>query len=170
MKTLVLILLAFSCLSCSNSAGREKVSSAKDVGRTNATEHSETQNRLEKQRQGTRAERGEQLNERSKQPDDQTKKVILQYRMALDAVFPSSFVLVHEKSISTPIRIKWDLPNAQLKEKLAFDTLIRELEKKEINGVEFECRAEQLPTDELRVLTVPRPTKKGQERLEEYHR
>lgn len=170
MKALVIILMAFSCLSCSSTTSSGKVPSIRDGDLTNSVDNSVPQERLEEkdERQGRQVETGKHLKEQLKRPDNQKKNVILQYRMKLDAVFPSSFVLVTENAISVPLRIVWDLPDGKRKEKQAFDALIRELEKKEINGVEFECRAEQLPTGELRVLTVPQLTKKGRERIKEH--
>ena len=52
-----------------------------------------------------------------------------------------------------------DQREAQTKQKKEFDDLIKKLEGKKINGVEFECKGEWLTKGyKLRVTTVPQPT------------
>jgi hypothetical protein len=168
MKALVIILMAFSCLSCSSRTNEEKVSSTREVGQTSPINNAETRKRLEEQskREDNQTETQEHLGEQDQQPDNQTKKIVLQYRTAGDAVFSSGFVEVREMGLSGPVKIKWDLPTkAEWEKKQAFDELICDLEKKEINGVEFECQAGVLPTGGLRVTTVPQLTREGRERI-----
>jgi hypothetical protein len=95
--------------------------------------------------------------------------VTLQYRVALDAVAPSRFVAVSDRGISVPLEVTWDLPNtdAHRKQKAQFDELIRSLEAKGINGVEFECRGEWLLRGaSLRITIVPELTEAGKKRIE----
>lgn len=97
---------------------------------------------------------------------DRTERVTLQYRVARDAIAPSRFVAVSDKGISGPLEITWDLPKADDKKKEEIDTLIRRLEEKQINGVEFECKGEWLMREAiLRVTTVPQLTEKGKNRI-----
>jgi len=94
---------------------------------------------------------------------------MLQYRVARDAVAPSRFVAVSDKGISAPLDITWDLPKAEdQKKKKEFDALIKKLEEKQINGVEFECKGEWLMRGAiLRVTTVPQLTEEGKRRITE---
>jgi len=93
---------------------------------------------------------------------------MLQYRVARDAVAPSRFVAVSDKGISAPLEITWDLPKEENKKKKEFDALIKKLEDKQINGVEFECKAEWLMRGAiLRVTTVPQLTEEGKKRITE---
>lgn len=110
---------------------------------------------------------------------DRTEKVTLQYRMARDAIAPSKFVAVIDGGISLPLELIWDLPKpedkekkeAQDKQKKRFDNLIRRLEEKGINGVEFECTGEWLLKGfKLRVTSVPQPTEAGERRIKENER
>jgi hypothetical protein len=98
----------------------------------------------------------------------ETEKVTLQYRVARDAVAPSRFVAVSDKGISAPLHITWDLPKAEDKKRGEFDALIKTLEDKQINGVEFECMGEWLMRGAtLRVTTVPQLTEEGKKRITE---
>src|SRR5262245_48171608 len=108
--------------------------------------------------------------EKDKKKADPTEKVTLQYRIARDAFAPSRFVAVIDGGISLPLVVSWDLPKpkdktkkeAWEKQKKEFDDLIKKLEAKEINGVEFECRGEWLKKGfKLRITTVPQPTEAG---------
>jgi hypothetical protein len=82
-----------------------------------------------------------------------TEKVTLQYRAALDAVAPSKFVALIDGGMSVPLEVTWDLPQseggekqeAKQKQKKQFDDLIKTLEEKGINGVEFECKGRVAP-------------------------
>lgn len=106
--------------------------------------------------------------EKPKEKADQTERVTLQYRVARDAFAPSRFVAVKDKGISAPLDITWDLPKAEEKKKEEFDTLIKKLEDKQINGVEFECKGEWLMRGTiLRVTTVPQLTDDGKKRITE---
>ncbi len=97
-----------------------------------------------------------------------TERVRLQYRVARDAIAPSRFVAVSDRGISGPLDITWDVPKTQQKEKEEFDALIKRLEEKEINGVEFECTGEWVMREAiLRVTTVPQLTEKGKKRIAE---
>jgi len=59
-----------------------------------------------------------------------------------------------------------DQREAQTKQKKEFDDLIKKLEGKKINGVEFECKGEWLTKGyKLRVTTVPQPTEAGKKRI-----
>jgi len=107
--------------------------------------------------------------EKAKEKADRTKAVTLQYRVARDAVAPSRFVVVTDKGISAPLDIRWDLPSGQEKKKGDFDALIKKLEERQINGVEFECRGEWLKGEGiLRVTTVPQLTEIGKKRIREH--
>jgi hypothetical protein len=107
--------------------------------------------------------------EKAKERADRAEAVTLQYRVARDAVAPSRFVVVTDKGISAPLDIRWDLPTAEEKKKGEFDTLIKKLEERQINGVEFECRGEWLMGGAmLRVTTVPQLTEKGKKRIKEH--
>jgi len=107
--------------------------------------------------------------EKAKEKADRTKAVTLQYRVARDAVAPSRFVVVTDKGISAPLDSRWDLPSGQEKKKEEFDTLIKKLEERQINGVEFECRGEWLKGGAiLRVTTVPQVTEIGKKRIAEH--
>lgn len=109
--------------------------------------------------------------EKGERRADRTERVTLQYRVARDAIAPSRFVAVSEKGISGPLRITWDLPKAEEKEKEEFDALIKRLEEKQINGVEFECKGEWVMRGAiLRVTTVPQVTEKGKKRITEVAR
>jgi hypothetical protein len=106
--------------------------------------------------------------EKAKEKAGQTEKVTLQYRVARDAFAPSRFVAVSDKGISAPLEITWDLPKEENKKKKEFDALIKKLEDKQINGVEFECKAEWLMRGAiLRVTTVPQLTEAGKKRITE---
>jgi hypothetical protein len=97
---------------------------------------------------------------------DRTERVTLQYRVARDAIAPSRFVAVSDKGISGPLDITWDLPKAEEKKREEFDALIKKLEDKQINGVEFECKGEWLMRGAiLQVTTVPQLTKEGKKRI-----
>jgi hypothetical protein len=105
---------------------------------------------------------------KAKERAGRTERITLQYRVARDAVAPSRFVAVSDKGISAPLHITWDLPKAEDKKKEKFDALIKTLEDKQINGVEFECKGEWLMTGAiLRVTTVPQLTEEGKKRITE---
>ncbi|MDZ4339754.1 MAG: hypothetical protein U1B94_05995 [candidate division NC10 bacterium] len=107
--------------------------------------------------------------EKAKERADRAEAVTLQYRVARDAVAPSRFVVVTDKGISAPLDIRWDLPRGEEKKKEEFDTLIKKLEDRQINGVEFECRGEWLKGGAiLRVTAVPQLTEKGKKRIREH--
>jgi len=107
--------------------------------------------------------------EKAEDKADRTEGVTLQYRVARDAVAPSRFVVVTDKGISAPLDIRWDLPRGEEKKKEEFDTLIKKLEDRQINGVEFECRGEWLKGGAiLRVTAVPQLTEKGKRRIAEH--
>ena len=107
--------------------------------------------------------------EKAEEKADRTEAVTLQYRVARDAVAPSRFVAVTDKGISAPLDIRWDLPTAEEKKKGELDALIKKLEERQINGVEFECRGEWLMGGAmLRVTTVPQLTEKGKKRIKEH--
>ena len=107
--------------------------------------------------------------EKAKERADRAEAVTLQYRVARDAVAPSRFVVVTDKGISAPLDIRWDLPRGEEKKKEEFDTLIKKLEDRQINGVEFECRGEWLKGEGiLRVTTVPQLTEIGKKRIREH--
>lgn len=104
--------------------------------------------------------------EKAKEKAGRAEKVTLQYRVARDAVAPSRFVAVSDKGMSAPFDITWDLPKAEEKKKEEFDALIKTLEDKQINGVEFECKGEWLMGGAiLRVTTVPQLTNEGKKRI-----
>ena len=106
--------------------------------------------------------------EKAKEKAGRTEKVTLQYRVARDAVASSRFVAVSDKGISAPLNITWDLPKEENKKKKVFDALIKKLEDKQINGVEFECKAEWLMRGAiLRVTAVPQLTEEGKKRITE---
>src|SRR3972149_11673691 len=103
--------------------------------------------------------------EEAKEKAGRTEKVTLQYRVARDAVAPSRFVAVSDKGISAPLDITWGLLKADEKKKEEFDALIKILEEKQINGVEFECKGEWLMSGAiLRGTTVSRLTGEGKTR------
>lgn len=107
--------------------------------------------------------------EKAKEKAERTEKVTLQYRVARDAFAPSRFVAVSDKGISGPLDITWDLPKAEDQKKKEFDALIKKLEDKQINGVEFECKGEWLMRGAtLRVTTVPQLTEEGKKRIAEH--
>ena len=117
--------------------------------------------------------------ERGQEKAHVTEKVTLQYRVARDAFAPSRFVAVVNGGISVPVELTWDLPNpggkkqreAQARQRGQFDDLIKKLEAKVINGVEFECIAEWLVRGvKLRVTSVPQPTEAGKRRIQENER
>jgi len=106
--------------------------------------------------------------EKAKEKAGRTEKVTLQYRVARDAVAPSRFVAVSDKGISAPLDITWDLPKAEDQKKKEFDALIKKLEDKQINGVEFQCKGEWVERGAiLRVTTVPQLTEEGKKRVTE---
>ena len=106
--------------------------------------------------------------EKAKEKAGRTEKVTLQYRVARDAVAPSRFVAVSDKGISAPLDITWDLPKAEDQKKEEFDALIKRLEDKQINGVEFDCKGEWLMRGAiLRVTSVPQLTEEGKKRIKE---
>jgi len=117
--------------------------------------------------------------EKDKQKAGPTEKVTLQYRIALDAIAPSKFVALIDGGMSVPLELSWDLPQpespakreAQQKQKKQFDDMIKTLEEKGINGVEFACSGEWLHKGfRLRVTSVPQPTAAGQRRIKENER
>ena len=112
--------------------------------------------------------------QKGKEKADPREKVTLQYRIAWDAFAPSKFVAVIDGGITLPLELSWDLAKledqdqreAQTKQKKEFDDLIKKLEDKKINGVEFECKGEWLTKGyKLRVTTVPQPTEAGKKRI-----
>jgi hypothetical protein len=118
--------------------------------------------------------------EKGKEKADPTEKVTLQYRVgrgvARDAFAPSKFVAVIDGGITLPLELSWDLVKledqdqreAQEKQKKEFDDLIKKLEDKGLNGVEFECKGEWLTKgSKLRVTSVPQPTEAGKKRIRE---
>ena len=105
---------------------------------------------------------------------DPTEKVTLLYRVARDAFAPSKFVAVIDGGVSLPLEVTWDLPKldakdkreAQEKQKAKFEELLKALEVKQINGVEFECRGEWTKKGfKLRITTVPEPTEAGKKTI-----
>lgn len=105
------------------------------------------------------------------------EKVTLQYRVAKDAFAPSKFVAIIDKGTTLPLQMTWDLAkaagkeakDAQDKAKKEFDDLIKKLEDREINGVEFECKGEWLKRGfKLRVTTVPELTEAGKKRIKDH--
>src|SRR5262249_3448683 len=114
--------------------------------------------------------------EKGKEKADPTEKVTLQYRVAQDAFAPSKFVALIDGGITLPLKLSWDLPKledqdkreSQAKQKKEFDELIKKLEDKKINGVEFECKGEWLTKgSKLRVTSVPQPTAAGKKRIQD---
>src|SRR3972149_3603578 len=106
--------------------------------------------------------------EKAKEKAGRTGKVTLQYRVARDAFAPSRFVAVSDKGISAPLDITWDIPKAEEIKKGELDALIKKLEEKQINGVEFERKGERLMSGAiLRVTTVPQLTEEGKKRITE---
>ena len=112
--------------------------------------------------------------QKGKEKADPREKVTLQYRIAWDAFAPSKFVAVIDGFITLPLKLSWDLAKleeqdqreAQTKQKKEFDDLIKKLEDKKINGVEFECKGEWLTKGyKLRATTVPQPTEAGKKRI-----
>ncbi len=94
---------------------------------------------------------------------DADEKVTLQYRVKTDAVAPSQFIAFHDGGASPFLKITWDIPGDQKEE---LDTLLRELERKQINGVEFVCRGQWLKRGALlRVTTMPQLTENGKKRM-----
>jgi hypothetical protein len=94
--------------------------------------------------------------------------------VALDAFAPSKFVALTDGRMSLPLELRWDLPKlddqdkreAQQKQKKEFDDLIKKLEAKGINGLEFECQGEWLKKGrQLRVTSVPQPTDTSKKRI-----
>jgi hypothetical protein len=101
------------------------------------------------------------------------EKVTLQYRVARDAFAPSRFIAVIGDGVSPPLELVWDLHQtaAHEKKKAQFDDLIRSLEAKQINGVEFECRAEWIQYGaKLRITTVPELSASGTKRIQDRSR
>jgi hypothetical protein len=112
-------------------------------------------------------------------PKAAAEKVTLQYRVARDAFAPSQFVVVSDGGISPPVVLTWNLlksnekgeREAQERQKARFDQLIRDLEARQINGVEFECRCELIPDRAtLRIMTVPELTAAGRKRIRDSRR
>ena len=112
--------------------------------------------------------------EKGKEKAAPTEKFTLQYRVAWDAFAPSKFVAVIDGGLTLPLQVSWDLPKltdedkkeAQEKQKKEFDDLIKMLEAKKINGVEFECQGEWLiKGSKLRLTTVPQPTESGKKTI-----
>jgi hypothetical protein len=108
--------------------------------------------------------------ERDKRKAGPTERITLQYRVARDAFAPSRFVAVIAGGISLPLELIWDLPmpmeknerQAQERQKAEFNALIKSLEGKQINGVEFDCSGVWLQKGtKLRITTVPQPTESG---------
>ena len=117
---------------------------------------------------------GAPAQEKGKEKADPREKVTLQYRIAWDAFAPSRFVAVIDGFITLPLKLSWDLAKledqgqreAQEKQKKEFDDLIKKLEDKGLNGVEFECKGEWLTKGyKLRVTTVPQPSEAGKKRI-----
>jgi hypothetical protein len=115
--------------------------------------------------------------EKDKDKADKTEKVTLEYRTARDAYAPSKFIAVSDKGASAPLKVAWDLPKPddkvkkelQDRRKKEFDDLIKKLEEKGINGVEFECEGEWLDRGfRLRLTTVPQLTEAGKKRIKEH--
>jgi len=76
--------------------------------------------------------------------------------------------------MSIPLELIWDLPmavekderQAQERQKTEFDALIKHLEAKQINGVEFDCSGEWVQKGaKLRITTVPQPTETGKRKI-----
>jgi hypothetical protein len=112
--------------------------------------------------------------ERDKSKADRTERIMLQYRVARDAFAPSKFVAVIDVGMSIPLELIWDLPVpaakderlAQERQKTEFDALIKHLEAKQINGVEFDCSGEWVQKGtKLRITTVPQPTETGKRKI-----
>jgi hypothetical protein len=107
--------------------------------------------------------------------NDQSEKITLQYRVARDAFAPSRFVAVVDGGISAPLELVWDLPSlddkrkseAQGRQKKEFDDLIKQLEQKSLNGVEFESTGVWEPGFRFRLTSVPRVSEAGKRTLEE---
>lgn len=101
--------------------------------------------------------------------------VTIQYRVARDAYAPSQFVALIDGGMSPPLEVVWDLGagserhdrDALGERKSEFDRLIRDLEARGINGVEFSCQGEWLIEGaRLRLTSVPEPTDAGKEQIE----
>lgn len=115
--------------------------------------------------------------EKGKGRAERTQKVTLQYRVKLDSLMPSSFLAVKAKDLTGPVKLIWDIPAAEAQKKKQFEALIKRLEEKSINGVEFECQGEWLKPDlnaapqrfehPLRVTSVPQPTEVAKKRINE---
>jgi hypothetical protein len=112
--------------------------------------------------------------ERDRPKADPTERITLQYRVARDAFAPSKFVALIDGGMSIPLELIWDLPVpaakdeglAQERQKTEFDALIKHLEAKQINGVEFDCRGEWVQKGtRLRITTVPQPTETGKRKI-----
>jgi hypothetical protein len=104
---------------------------------------------------------------------DSIETITLQYRVAQDAFAPSRFIAVIGDAISPPLELVWDLPQTAAHEnkKAQFDDLIRSLEAKQINGVEFECRAEWIQKGaKLRITNVPELSASGTKRIQDSSR
>jgi hypothetical protein len=112
--------------------------------------------------------------ERDKPKRGPTERIMLQYRVARDAFAPSKFVAVIDGGMSPPLELIWDLAmpveknkrKAQERQKAEFDALIKSLEAKQINGVEFDCSGEWVQKGtKLRIRTVPQPTETGKRKI-----
>lgn len=112
----------------------------------------------------------------SGQAPNPPEKVTLQYRTSRDAVAPAKFVAVVDGGITLGLDVAWDLPKhadldkqaAQDKAKKDFDGLLQNLENRQINGVEFDCRGEWVKKGfKLRVVTVPQVTEAGAKRIKD---
>jgi hypothetical protein len=112
--------------------------------------------------------------ERDEPKANPTERITLQYRVARDAFAPSKFVALIDGGMSLPLELIWDLPmpvekdeqQAQEKQKAEFYALIRSLEAKQINGVEFDCSGGWVQKGtKLRIMTVPQPTETGKRKI-----
>jgi hypothetical protein len=104
--------------------------------------------------------------ENGKEKAVRAEKVIVQYRVARDATFHSQFVVYRNGALESPVELIWDL--LKDKQRKEFAGLIKSLEDRTINGVEFECRGEWLKKEnKLRLTSVPQPTDAGKKRIKE---
>jgi hypothetical protein len=91
-----------------------------------------------------------QAQEKAKATADE--KVTLQYRTALDMAVRPGFYAVRANRDISRVQIVWSVRSGEKKE---LDALIQELEKRQINGVEFECRGQWIDGVTLRVKSLP---------------
>jgi hypothetical protein len=88
---------------------------------------------------------------------------------------PSKFVAVVGGGISAPLELVWSLPSlddkrrseAQGRQKREFDDLVKQLEQKNINGVEFESTGVWEPGFRFRLTSVPWLSEAGKRTLKE---